>query len=98
MDIKPINFSSIANFGAATENRTSARQGFEEMLVQQIKETDQLMQESKDLSEKAALGNAGVDIHDAQIAAARADVHLRFMMQVRNKALEAYKEIMNMPV
>ncbi|MBF0611415.1 MAG: flagellar hook-basal body complex protein FliE [Magnetococcales bacterium] len=98
MDIKPVSFSSIANFGSPSEKKVSAQQGFEDMLLSQINETNQVMQEARDMTEKAALGNAGVDIHDAQIASARADVHFRLMVQVRNKALEAYKEIMNMPV
>jgi flagellar hook-basal body complex protein FliE len=36
--------------------------------------------------------------HTAMIAMTQADLSFRFAMQVRNKALEAYREIMNLPV
>ncbi|MBF0461500.1 MAG: flagellar hook-basal body complex protein FliE [Magnetococcales bacterium] len=70
---------------------------FSSLLAQQIKETDRLQKESKDLTQRAQLGNAGVSLHDAQIANAEADLHLRLLLQVRNKALDVYQQIMTMP-
>lgn len=100
MDIKALSNGIQAlnpsTGGAARMNKTW--DDFGTILKDQILETDKLQKEAVDLGQKAALGNAGVNLHEAQIAAARADVHLRFMMQVRNKAIEAYKEIINMPV
>lgn len=34
--------------------------------------------------------------HEAMIAMTKADISFRFMVQVRNKAIDAYREIMNM--
>lgn len=101
MDIKSIavgmpQLTPSGGAGAKAANKTW--DDFSSILADQILETDRLQQDAADLSKKAALGNAGVNLHDAQIASARADIHLRFMMQVRNKAIEAYKEIINMPV
>jgi flagellar hook-basal body complex protein FliE len=39
-----------------------------------------------------------VDVHDAMIALQRADLTLQFGVQVRNKLMTAYQEIMRMPV
>lgn len=39
-----------------------------------------------------------VDVHDAMIALQRADLTLQFGVQVRNKLVSAYQEIMRMPV
>lgn len=39
-----------------------------------------------------------VDVHDAMIALQRADLTLQFGVQVRNKLVNAYQEIMRMPV
>ena len=39
-----------------------------------------------------------VDVHDAMIALQRADLTLQFGVQVRNKLMNAYQEIMRMPV
>jgi flagellar hook-basal body complex protein FliE len=39
-----------------------------------------------------------LDVHDAMIALQRADLTLQFGVQVRNKLVNAYQEIMRMPV
>lgn len=38
------------------------------------------------------------DVHDAMIALQRADLTLQFSVQIRNKLVQAYQEIMRMPV
>ena len=38
------------------------------------------------------------DVHDAMIALQRADLTLQFSVQIRNKLVQAYHEIMRMPV
>ncbi|MGO9212512.1 MAG: flagellar hook-basal body complex protein FliE [Syntrophales bacterium] len=43
------------------------------------------------------MGNSG-SIHDAVIALEKADLSFRKMIQVRNKILEAYQEVMRMQV
>ncbi len=37
-------------------------------------------------------------LHEAMLSIEQADITLRYMVQVRNKALEAYQEIMRMQV
>ena len=37
-----------------------------------------------------------VDIHETMIALQKADVSMRLLLTIRNKALEAYREIMRM--
>jgi flagellar hook-basal body complex protein FliE len=38
------------------------------------------------------------DVHDAMIALQRADLTFQLSMQIRNKLVQAYQEIMRMPV
>jgi len=38
------------------------------------------------------------DIHQTMIAMEKADISFRLMMQVRNKIITAYQEVMRMPV
>jgi flagellar hook-basal body complex protein FliE len=38
------------------------------------------------------------DVHDAMIALQRADMMLELTVQVRNKIVQAYQEVMKMPV
>ncbi len=44
------------------------------------------------------VGGGNVDLHNVIIDLERADLNLRTMIQVRNKLLEAYKEVMRIPV
>ncbi|MBF0625583.1 MAG: flagellar hook-basal body complex protein FliE [Magnetococcales bacterium] len=99
MTIQPIdmNLGIAATKGTGGPAKAGAWEEFAELLSDQIKQTDQLQNEAVDLSEKAMLGNAGVSLHEAQIASAKADLHMRLLIQVRNKAVEAYREVMRMP-
>jgi flagellar hook-basal body complex protein FliE len=38
------------------------------------------------------------DVHDAMISLQRADLTFQLSMQVRNKLVQAYQDIMRMPV
>lgn len=42
--------------------------------------------------------DGSTDVHDAMIALQRADLTLQLTVQVRNKLVDAYQEIMRMPV
>ncbi|MEO5340454.1 MAG: flagellar hook-basal body complex protein FliE [Magnetococcus sp. MYC-9] len=92
----PSMLPTLAGNGVG-EGKGAAWETFSSMLAQQVKETDRLQKESKSLTERALLGNAGVSLHEAQIATSEAELHLRLLLQVRNKALEVYHEIMTMP-
>lgn len=48
-------------------------------------------------SEEIAVGKSK-DLHSAMIAVEKADVQFRMLTQVRNKVIEAYREIMRMQV
>ena len=41
-------------------------------------------------------GGSEKNLHEAMIAMEQADISLRYLVQVRNKAIEAYQEIMRM--
>ena len=49
------------------------------------------------LTEQLAAGE-DVELHDVMIASQEADIALRMATQLRNQALEAYREITRMPV
>jgi flagellar hook-basal body complex protein FliE len=47
---------------------------------------------------KKLVNNEGVELHDVLIAQQKASVSLQLTMEVRNKGIEAYQEIMRMQV
>jgi flagellar hook-basal body complex protein FliE len=56
------------------------------------------MQVQADTAIKELVAGRNKNIHETMLAVERADASLRLMMQVRNKVLDAYKEIMRMQV
>ncbi|PAB61276.1 flagellar hook-basal body complex protein FliE [Anaeromicrobium sediminis] len=53
--------------------------------------------QSQELEKKAAVGELD-NIHEVMIAAQKSEVALGFMIEVKNKVLDAYKEIMRLQV
>ncbi len=70
-------------------------QGFGEMLEKAVGKVNENILAAQDISERLAKGEP-VDIADTMIAISKADVSFRLLMQVRNRALSAYEEIMRM--
>ncbi|HOV87391.1 MAG TPA: flagellar hook-basal body complex protein FliE [Syntrophobacteraceae bacterium] len=68
---------------------------FGEQLKAKLLEADQLQQEAdKAMMDGAAKG--AVNIHETMIKLEEADISLRMLVKFRNKALEAYHEVMRM--
>ena len=78
----------------ATEAEQAKGGDFLSYLKRQLGEVDRLQQEADAAS--AGLGLGKVGIQEAMIAVQKADVSFRLLVQVRNKALDAYREIMRM--
>jgi flagellar hook-basal body complex protein FliE len=76
-------------------NQSAGKTGvsFETILGQALGEVNDLQQQSGVLTEKLASGQLQY-IHQASAMAEKATLALNLTLQIRNKALEAYQEIM----
>jgi flagellar hook-basal body complex protein FliE len=74
-----------------------SRGEFGSILATKIGELDALHKTSDTLAVKAVTGDLS-DIHDYTIAANEATAATQLVVQVRNKAVEAFNEIMRMPL
>lgn len=77
-----------------------AAQGFSELgkpLGAFLESVNALQNQSSGLRKELATGG-DVELHDVMIAAEKASVSMNLTIQVRNKLLEAYQEIMRMSV
>ncbi|MCX8118298.1 MAG: flagellar hook-basal body complex protein FliE [Desulfobacterota bacterium] len=74
--------------------RTDPFTDFKKVLSRSIEELNRLSEEANQKIEEMVLGEA--DIHEAMIAMEKAGISLRLMLQVRNKMIAAYEEIMRM--
>jgi len=70
---------------------------FSTHLKNAIGEVNELQQKADQAIQQLA-GEGKGDLQDTMIALEKADVSFRLMMQIRNKVLEAYQEIMRMQV
>jgi len=70
---------------------------FRKMLKGSIEEVNRLQSEADTSIEQLVAGNTK-NLHETMIALEKADISFRLMMEVRNKIIEAYHEIMRMQV
>ncbi|WP_417349998.1 flagellar hook-basal body complex protein FliE [Ferrimonas sp.] len=71
---------------------------FESLLGDAINHVNGLQQTASELATRMELGDTSVTLSETMIAKEKAGVAFEATIQVRNKIVEAYKEIMSMPV
>jgi flagellar hook-basal body complex protein FliE len=71
---------------------------FGEALANAIGQAHSMENTSNDLSTRFAAGDPQVGMHETMIAAEKASIGLRYAVTLKNKVLEAYRELMNTPV
>lgn len=81
----------------APETSGDAVKGFGQMLSDSITKVNEYQQQA-DTSIKELTAGRTKNIHETMLSIEKADSSLKLMMQVRNKVLDAYKEIMRMQV
>lgn len=77
-----------------TENKTA---GFGEILQKALDEVSSTQKTSDKMTDQLITGEVQ-DIHEVMIASQKASLTLQMTMQVRNKVVEAYQEVMRMQV
>jgi flagellar hook-basal body complex protein FliE len=69
---------------------------FQKILKRSIEEVDGLAKEANHSVQEMIAGR--LDVHQAMIAMEQANISFRLMVQVRNKMMAAYDEIMRMQI
>ena len=80
-----------------TVTSADAQQTFANSLKDAISKVNDQQIQSDTMTEKLINGG-NVDLHEVMIASQKASITLNATMEVRNKAIEAYQEIMRMSV
>ena len=80
-----------------TENVNYSKVPFADYLKNALDTTNNLLLESDKISNDFAAGITD-NIHAVTIAAEKADTALQFTLQIRNKIMDAYAEIMRMQI
>lgn len=77
---------------------SSTEGSFSNVLEGALESVNKVQQESSRLAKAYELGDPGVDLTRVMVASQKASISFQAAMQVRNKLVNAYQEIMNMPI
>ena len=70
---------------------------FGEMLMNSVERVNQYQHDANSAIKELVAGRTK-NVHETMLAVERAEISLKLMMQVRNKIVDAYREIMRMQV
>ena len=71
---------------------------FSTVLIDQINNINTLQKESAAKQKQYALGDASLSLPQVVVATQKASIYTQFLIEIRNKGVEACNQIMNMPV
>ena len=71
---------------------------FAQVLQNTIAQVNQTQQEAEGLAAKFAAGESTDNLHEVMISLQKANISFQEMVQVRNKLVSAYNDVMNMQV
>jgi flagellar hook-basal body complex protein FliE len=71
---------------------------FGQLLKASIEQVNTVQQNASALAADLEAGKPGADVGEVMIALQKADISFKAMTEVRNRLVNAYQEIMNMPV
>lgn len=71
---------------------------FAQILQNSIEQVNQTQQQAETLAANFAAGDSGANLHEVMISLQKANVSFQEMVQVRNKLVTAYNDVMNMSV
>lgn len=83
---------------ATGEAAATGKADFGDLLRQSIDKVNETQKAAGALAEKFEAGDPDVDLTQVMLALQKADVSFKAMTEVRNKLVDAYREIMNMPI
>lgn len=88
--------SGTQNSSLRTEKNTSVQ--FTEILAKSIGDISSLQTSAKQMSEDYMTGAKDIGLNDVMVSLQKSSVALNLGVQVRNKLVSAYQDIMNMSV
>ena len=82
----------------APSQTNSTSSDFGSLLKQAVDKVNDVQQQAGEMRTRFEMGDRSVSLADTMVTASKASIAFEATVQVRNKFVEAYKEIMSMPV
>ncbi|MBN2855443.1 MAG: flagellar hook-basal body complex protein FliE [Halothiobacillus sp. 20-53-49] len=87
-----------ARMAAPTEVPAAAGDSFSSLLTRAIGQVNDLQQTSSNLKTRFELGDPAVDLTQVMLAGQKASLGFNATLQVRNRLVQAYQDVLNMPI
>jgi len=75
-----------------------ARADFSSVLKTSLDQVNGVQQQAESLGQRFVMGDDKVSLSDVMVSMQKANISFQQTVQVRNKLVSAYHEIMNMPI
>ena len=98
LEMRSMQTEAMSRPKPATSVQEVGAPSFSDMLGQAVGKVNDTQQASNQLASAFEVGQSGIDLTDVMIASQKASVSFQAMTQVRNKLVQAYQDIMQMPV
>jgi len=95
--ISPVRMISLPETTQVESSASSASGGFRSVLEGMIKPVEQSQTQASQ-AVQGFLNGSNEELHSVALASQRAELQFELFLQVRNKAVSAYQEIMRMQV
>lgn len=106
--LKPFNFDqALARSGVVlpTQQRgagkvegSGTQVGFSQALTNALKSVSQAQSQASEMQRQVQLDNPSVSLEETMVAMQKAQIGFQATLQVRNRMVQAYSDIMNMQV
>lgn len=93
----PISFPSIPSVGGPTSSGATGGSAFQSILGDAISKVESFQNDATNSVNKFLSGE-GEELHKVALATQQADLSFQLFMQVRNKVVTAYNQVMQMQV
>jgi flagellar hook-basal body complex protein FliE len=105
VNLKPFDFAqAVARAGLGTDGLPLARAkgaagaDFQQALTSALRSVSQVQNQATQMQRAVQLGDPSVSLEETMVAMQKAQIGFQATLQVRNRLVQAYSEIMNMQV
>lgn len=89
---------SLQASGPVQKTGENTNTDFSALLQQSIASVNDTQQSAGKMAEAFETGATNISLADVMVATQKANVSFQATLQIRNKLVEAYKDVMNMPM
>ncbi|MCP4995232.1 MAG: flagellar hook-basal body complex protein FliE [Gammaproteobacteria bacterium] len=84
--------------GTTAPKVEGSESSFSDLLAQSVNQVNETQQQAGELKKDFELGTQDVNLAEVMVAVQKSSISFEAMVQVRNKLVDAYKDVMSMPI